>query len=235
MAQGVDGNWYGYFGDKTQVPLADESSYLNFGTDSDPTIYKGDWAEASNVYKNQAGSPQNVATNYPTLSSWNGTGTVNMVANAGVGQIGIAQADWPVIQLYDFTIGMFDVVLEQAGADEVVTLDFNSADLDDYASLTLDRSSASQESEIHLVITDNQLNIDPTAEDIVSFWVGGSSLTNGVSWMNRTTTWGDTDYIAYSNAFDDNGKLIINNATNGGASILANDATLDASLYLTIK
>jgi hypothetical protein len=75
MAQGVDGNWYGYFGDKTQVPLADESSYLNFGTDSDPTIIKGDWAEASNVYKNQAGSPQNVATNYPTLSAWNNTGT----------------------------------------------------------------------------------------------------------------------------------------------------------------
>ena len=31
----------------------------------------------------------------------------------------------------------------------------------------------------------------------------------------------------YDNTFDDNGKLIINNATNGGKSILANDATLD--------
>ena len=228
MAQGVDGNWYGYFGDKTQVPLADEASYLNFGTDSDPTISSGDWAEASNVYKNQAGSPQNVATNYPVLSNWNNTDATNLGdLTYSIGQIGVAQADWPIIQLYDFTIGEFDVVYEQAGPDEVVSLDFDSADLDDYASLTLDRNSASQESDIHLVITDNQLNIDPTAEDIVSFWVGGSSTTNGVSWMNRTTTWADTDYIAYNNAFDDNGLLLITNATNGGTSILANDATLD--------
>ncbi len=87
------------------------------------------------------------------------------------GQIGIQSADqWPFIQLYDLTIENFDVVYEQAGADEVVSLNYNSADLDDYASLTLDRKGASQGSDIHLVITDNQLNIDPTAEDIVIFY-----------------------------------------------------------------
>ena len=71
--------------------------------------------------------------------------------------------------MYDLTIENFDVVYEQAGADEVVSLNYDSGDLDDYASLTLDRNSASQGSDIHLVITDNQLNIDPTAEDIVIF------------------------------------------------------------------
>ena len=69
-------------------------------------------------------------------------------------------------------IETFDVVLEQAGADEVVTLNYDSADLDDFASLTLDRNSASQESDIHLTITDNQLNIDPTGKDVVIFYVG---------------------------------------------------------------
>ena len=37
------------------------------------------------------------------------------------------------------TIENFDVVLEQAGPDEVVSLNYDSSDLDDYASLTLDR------------------------------------------------------------------------------------------------
>jgi hypothetical protein len=97
--------------------------------------------------------------------------------------------------------------------------------MDDYASLVLDRNSASQESDVHLLITDNQLNIDPTAEDIVSFYV--ASGDEGVSWMNRTTTWGATDYIAFDNSFDDNGKLIINNATNGGLSVLTNIVTAD--------
>ena len=150
MIQGIDGNWYGYFGDKTNVPLADGSSYLEYGTDSDPTITDGDWAEANNVYKQgtaAAGTTMTVITNYPTLSNYNNTDSTNPDTKFSIGQIGIAEADWPVIQLYDFSIGMFDVVYEQAGADEVVTLDYNSADLDDYASLVLDRNSASQGSE----------------------------------------------------------------------------------------
>jgi hypothetical protein len=144
--------------------------------------------------------------------------------------------------LYDFTIGEFNVVYEQAGADEVVSLDYDSADLDDYASLTLDRSSASQGSEVHLVITDNQLNIDPTAEDIVIFYVSegrAASQDYGVSFTNSTlanTVSGEgyvgADYNAWSNSFDDNGKLIIVNHTNSGTfsageSIFTNDATID--------
>ena len=82
------------------------------------------------------------------------------------------QTTWPFIQTYDLSIETFDVVYEQAGADEVVTLNYNSADLDDYASLELDRNSASQDSDIHLTITDNQLNIDPTGKDVVIFYVG---------------------------------------------------------------
>jgi hypothetical protein len=226
MAQAIDGNWYAYFGDSTQVPLADAAAgYLNFGTDSDPAITEGDWAEATNVYKQVSTTPNTVVTNAPTLSNYNNTDATETVdLKFGIGQIGIAVADWPVIQLYDLTIENFDVVYEQAGANEVVSLNYDSADLDDFASLTLDRSSASQESDIHLVITDNQLNIDPTAEDIVSFYV--STDSEAVSWMNRTTSWGDTDFIATANSFDDNGKLIINNAT-AGSVILTPEATLD--------
>jgi hypothetical protein len=226
MAQGVDGNWYAYFGDETKVEAADAAvNNLNFGINDNPTLSLGDFAEASDVTQ---AATDGVIRNAPTLSSWNGS-----AAHAGTatgydrGQIGVqTAADWPFIQLYDLTIETFDIVYEQAGADERVTLNFNSGDLDDYAGLELDRNGASQQSEIHLVITDNQLNIDPTAEDIVIFYVGTSGQ-EGVSFTNRTDGYASTDYINWSNSFDDNGKLKINNNTSGAGVILANDATLD--------
>jgi hypothetical protein len=244
MAQGVDGNWYGYFGDSTAVPAADiAANNLNYGTDANPTLFTGDVAEATNVfvYNNMLHTNQadGVIRNAPALSAWNGTDIMGSNAarasqsNSTQGQIGVQNGDqWPFIQLYDFTIGQFDVVYEQAGADEVVSLDYNSADLDDFASMTIDRSSASQGSEVHLVITDNQLNIDPTAEDVVIFYVAdgraGTTIPNGVSFTNSTlSTYGNEDFLAFDNTFDDNGKLLITNNTNGGNSIFVNDVTLD--------
>ena len=247
MAQGSDGNWYAYFGDKTKVPAADTAANnLDFGVDANPVIGLG---ESTNIYLN---ATDGVISNPPKLSNFNNTIPNNIGSVAGanahstpadvvysIGQIGVldqatqatdsangfSHNEWPFIQLYDLTIENFDVVLEQAGPDEVVSLNYDSADLDDFASLTIDRSSASQESEIHLVITDNQLNIDPTAEDIVIFYVGTSgeealSFTDG-------TSYAAANFKGFSNTFDDNGKLLINNNTSGAGVILANDATLD--------
>jgi len=86
----------------------------------------------------------------------------------------------------DFTIGTFDIVLEQAGADEVVTLDHETGDIDAFAGLEFDRTSATQGAEIHLTLTDPALNIDPTGEDIVIFKVrnnntGSLSATAGLA------------------------------------------------------
>jgi uncharacterized protein len=251
MVQAVDGNWYGYFGDSTKVPAADKAgNNLNFGVDANPTIVPvrgaaittSFFAEAANVYSynemdwvNQA---DGVLKNVPAMSAYNGTQPlVGAAYNANYtqGQVGVQDSNqWPFIQLYDLTIENFDVVLEQAGADEVVSLNYDSADLDDFASMTLDRNSASQGSDIHLVITDNQLNIDPTAEDIVIFKhaTGATDGVAGVSFTNSTLAdatagYEAADYLAFDNTFDDNGKLLINNATNGGSSVLANDATID--------
>jgi len=231
MAQANDGNWYGYFGDSTAVAAADDQSYFEFGVDTDPTVNLGDFSEATNVYT-QAWSNAaqiNVLTNAPTLSNYNNT-LANQATTPefGVGQIGVAHVDWPFIQLYDLSIENFDVRYEQAGADEVVSLNYVSADVDDYASLTLDRNSGTQGANVHLTITDNQLNIDPTAEDIVTFYVGASvDSSNGVSWNNRTATITVTDYIAYDNNFGDNGRLLINNSTNGNDSVLQGQNTID--------
>jgi hypothetical protein len=249
MVQAADGNWYGYFGDSTKVPAADKAANnLNFGIDANPVIVNQEgtaitatfFAEAANVYSYNTANPDRAAgviKNAPAMSAYNGT-SVNQFGTYGAnytqGQVGVQNANqWPFIQLYDLTIEDFDVVLEQAGADEVVSLTWDT--LEDYASLELDRQGASQGSEVHLVITDNQLNIDPTAEDIVIFYtnsdgrgVGGE----GVSFTNSTLAdasagYVGADYLAFDNTFDDNGKLLINNATNGGSSIFIGDITLD--------
>jgi hypothetical protein len=232
MAQAVDGNWYGYFGDDTAIsavtPGAVGTQGIMFGTDSAPTVAEGDFNEATSVF-NQDGRGGSSIQNAPSLSNFNKTDSTQGAANTsgqyyGIGQIGIKAATWPVIQTYDLSIETFDVVYEQAGADEVVTLNYNSADLDDYASLSLDRNSASQESDIHLDITDNQLNIDPTGEDIVIFYTEPGS--EGVSWANKTSTISVTAYVAYDNSFDENGKLTIDNDT-AGTNILTMDTTND--------
>jgi len=238
MAQGADGNWYGYFGDSTAVPSADETdNNLDFGLDVDPTHV--DVSAASNVYIN---ATQGVIKNAPALSNWNNTineqSLINSIASVyGVGQIDVNpfsddiggnDQEWPFIQLYDFTIGNFDVVYEQAGADEVVSLDYNSADLDDFSGLELDRNSASQGSELHLTITDNQLNIDPTAEDIVIFYVETGS--EGVSFTNSSGH-KTSDYKAWSNTFDENGKLIIKNNTNSAAVAVLNSTATSDDVY----
>ena len=119
MAQGVDGNWYGYFGDKTTVAAADTAANnLDFGTDADPLLVIGDWTEANNVFHSAAAG---VVSNAPELSNFNKTNTATALYDPyGVGQIGVSNAQWPIIQLYDLTIENFDVVYEQAGADERV-------------------------------------------------------------------------------------------------------------------
>jgi hypothetical protein len=95
-----------------------------------------------------------VISNYPALSNFNGTwqgagsggstqGSPNGDGSYHVnGQIGItsgAGGEWPFIQTFDFTLGDFDVRLEQAGADEVVILDFDI--MEDYLGIELDRIS----------------------------------------------------------------------------------------------
>jgi hypothetical protein len=251
MAQASDGNWYGYFGEITAVRKADNTSNnLDFGTTTAVGVVTN---TTGPVFSNQAldGKGGGVLNAAPTILS-NHTGT-----NALNGQIGLVVAghrdmgvaasvdldavnEWPFIQTYDFTQGEFEVIFEKAGADEVVVLDYNNSDLDDFSGITLDRSAATQGANIHLTITDNQLNIDPTAEDVVIFYTDGSGGTNnaGVSFTNSTTGFmGTSNYLAYNNDFSDNGVLLINNNTNSASNIVLNMTRgtaddLDADHYL---
>ena len=252
LAQGLDGNWYGYFGDKTDiatlaVDYAAGNTLLNFTAASDPktstsgtVITTYDSATYASIL-----SGGGVIDNPPALSNWNSTDNALCVS---CGQIGMDSSFWPFIQAFDFTQGDFDVKLEQAGADEVVTLDHNNADLDDYASLTLDRTSATQDAQVMLFIVDQQLNIDPTDEDVVIFKVADSATasTSSVAWTNGTIPFQMSDGGTMSEAssvsggyhaagtghgFGDNGKLLIDmNPTGADVAVLEKDATADDTI-----
>jgi hypothetical protein len=144
MAQGLDGNWYGYFADSTDVAdVANDGSPLVFGTAADANISYGGLLGTQTIiptydtttYYNgtqATGNFSGVIDNPPALSNWNGTDGTTCTA---CGQIGMNSTQWPFLQTFDFTQEDFDVILEQAGTDEVVTLEHNNNDLDDYASL----------------------------------------------------------------------------------------------------
>ena len=234
MAQASDGNWYGYFGELLAVRKADlADNNLNFGTATAVGVVANTTGPVYSAM-GQGGGVLNDApkylSNHTVTSALNGQigldvgGDRLMGANSGA--LALNADEWPFIQTFDFSQGEFEVIFEKAGADEVVVLDYNNADLDDFSGITLDRSSATQGADIHLTITDNQLNIDPTAEDKVIFYVGtntGTSDFRGVSFTNGT--WAfilDSVYKGYNNDFGDNGILKINNNTNSAANVVLN-------------
>jgi hypothetical protein len=227
MAQASDGNWYAYFGNYDDVvdshytgnniTYGSSNAIASISNTTSVTLFSGLEDEHYPL------------TNAPVkLSNHTGTNLLN-------GQIGLdvtgddnmnpdnaklvaagAEDEWPFISLFDLTeVDKFDIILEQAGADEVVTLDYDSSDMDKVAELILDRNSASPGSEVHMTINDAQLNIDPTAEDTVIFRVTTGS--EGLSFTNGTLTT-TSIYKAYGNNFDDNGKLIINVNPNSAAN-----------------
>jgi len=292
LAQGADGYWYAYIVEANEVAKADANANIDFGVQSAPIGVTFD--PAITPYHTVG-----VIGQAPALSIIDLDG--GFVDGAESGQIGINPTQWPIVQALDFTLENIDIKLEQPGADEIVSLKHDNDDIDDYAGIELDRNAAHNNAELHLTITDQALNLDPTTEDVVVFDVtpgsesvsfkmtsdyglvqtltvgdvagtgyttgdsitvaGGvtatvtatdgvvNSLTIGSPGDGTITTDGDevatttTDggdntltvdytinsgYNAFSNGFDDNGKLIIDYDTQGtGIDVLTNDATLD--------
>jgi len=102
---------------------------------------------------------------------------------------------WPFIQLYDFNpTGTVVVKYSRGGGTQSVTLNYDV--VDDYASLSLDRTTYPGGAEVHFTITDTWLDIDPTDQDSWSWDVVDASGDSG----ERS---GAT--AIYYQAFDENG------------------------------
>ena len=259
MAQGVDGYWYAYIGAYGYIDTSGDDDYdstsnnLDYGVEvadnligQDHLGVAGGTGSTVTHYSSQVmlGAVAGTIANPPVLSDYNNTANtggaptdMNYDQTSTVGQIGINSTEWPFIQLFDFTQGDFDIILEQAGSDEVVTLDYDSSGLDGYASIVVDRLSAPQNAQVHLEIFDQALNIDPTNEDIVIFYVDSTQAENSletVSFTNGTVPNGAASdfttnhYLAETMNFGDNGVLKINYNTNSvDNDVFTNDATLD--------
>jgi hypothetical protein len=107
----------------------------------------------------------------------NKTLTLNAVPAVPLGQIGIVDRNaFPFIQLYSFTAGGDAKIVYNigGGSPQTVTLEFDDA-LDDHATQSADRASYAAGSDVHLTISDNWLNVDPTDEDS---WTFGANSTN---------------------------------------------------------
>ena len=113
------------------------------------------------------------------------------------GQIGVF-ADWPVIQVYEFKD---DSPVDITHNAETVTLRYK-ADHGDLASIRVDRADVPAGGQVHVAISDVQLNLNPTKDDV---WY---------MWANGTTTYGDFNPEAtdWQDIFrGDTGRLAIDN------------------------
>ncbi|MCJ8305456.1 MAG: hypothetical protein HRU07_00210 [Nitrosopumilus sp.] len=124
-------------------------------------------------------------------------GNVPAVSTNPVGVIEIA---WPFIQLYSLNpTGNVIIQYNKGGGAQSVTLTFDT--VDNFVSLSLDRSVYPQGSEVHITVTDLWLNIDPTDEDSWTFGTSGTISTN-------------------YQVFDENGAAVGNATSNTDANLL---------------
>ncbi len=182
MAQSNTGKWYAYVAsDELTSEVSDMlGPFTYFAADEAAFIgYGGSGAEFFFVGAGQFLSAKE-------LGGRNG------------GQIGVSNFDWPVIQVYGFKD---DSPVDITHDAETVTLRYE-ADLSDLASIRVDRADVPAGGQVHVAISDVQLNLNPTKDDV---WY---------MWANGTTTYGDVNPEAtdWQDIFrGDTGRLAINN------------------------
>ncbi|HXV38805.1 MAG TPA: hypothetical protein VD699_04470 [Nitrosopumilaceae archaeon] len=174
-----------------------------------------------------AGSPNvNVVREEKSLNTNPATGN-------GAGQLDLTVAAWPFIQLYDFNpTGSVEIKYNKGGGTQTTTLTFDT--MDTYAKLSLDRSTYTTGSEVHVTLVDGQLNIDPTDEDSWTFGTAAPFQTRYQLFNENGATEGDVaggsnDISASLTAlmFEDNGIVKLNGNVQGGPSIVDLDANND--------
>lgn len=234
MVQATDGNWYAYIADLTMAKNADKlsnvaSTGLDFGSGcnaaSAATAGGISFSDTEGVFFHNAptgatgpGTLSTVCALPITAVATNNVIRENKTATlAGTGpgvlkgQIGITGNTFPFIQLYSFTAGGDAKIVYNigGGSPQTVTLEFDDS-LDDWATLSKDRASYPQGADLHMTISDNWLNVDPTDEDS---WTFGANVTN-------TTT-------VYQ-AYDENGALAGAKVTGGTPDLIGNLTTINA-------
>ena len=227
MVQATDGYWYAYVANNASIGVIDDVTDgttaldgigLDFGTycpqDRTDGLFNDVGSEASgDVYVSGEGT----CTTAPDDSGLNvlrSAKTLNTAQDIGNTDL-ILENHWPFIQTFSFADDAdVDVVYSGGGASQNINLTYD-ADMDDFADYSLDRTSYPHGADVHLTISDNQLNIDPTDEDVWTFDTnGGNEAYYYVFNGNGEQGNGITNPTNYADALDaasfgDNGFLFI--------------------------
>ena len=234
MVQAVDGNWYGYFADRDQARLADETVHaagvsgegLDFGAFCSPGTdigddFRLDVSDTDGIAVPSASGGSHGTTSLGPIVD-DCTGTIEFGFDMNVlrrakevnfgnssfipkGQIGINPDAWPFIQLFVLPPrGTVIVQYNKAGSLQTVELTFAPM-ADELANLELDRDRYPRQAQIYATITDFQLNIDPTDEDS---WTFATNAANG-------------RFGVYYQVFDSNGFQAADAVDNGTINILS--------------
>ena len=224
--QSTDGNWYAYIVEKNMAEKAGTALFgtAGFSTDtSDTEPFNAGNTDAEAVYADAdivVRQPKEVDASATTL-------------------------DWPVVQAFAFAVdGDVTISYSKGGNPQSITLKFLN-DPDDYANLSLDRSSYPAGADVHMTITSLAHNIDPTDEDS---WTYNATSGEGVYYMFDENGGSGANSSAgiyldlVDLTFDDSGTLKIdtnpNNATSGPIIQFQNNADQDkpnaTSTFVTI-
>ncbi|MEC4849345.1 MAG: hypothetical protein RI100_09180 [Nitrosarchaeum sp.] len=253
MVQAVDGNWYGYFADKTMAQTADQTVVgkttgegLDFGTFCssatllDPSNLNVTVSETVGIAVGAqvTGGTQGTTSPFTACTGFNATDTQNVIreqkaangfpTSARVGQIGIDADVWPFIQLYTLSAGG-NVVIQynKGGGVQTTTLTFDT--VDQFSSVSLDRTAYPRTSQVHTTITDLWLNVDPTDEDSWTFGTNSTNSEKGTYYQvfnENGDSDGDQQALGVINIdsvlgalmCEDNCRLLVNTNTQGATN-----------------
>lgn len=188
MAQATDGNWYGYFGDRSQIMLADSlvglSGYgLDFGEfcqntsaitgahsiQSSGIVIPRDISSASNGVDTIGLCNGEISSSDPVVNNVLRDPPALNPQSTFLGQIGVDSDSWPFVQLYDFDIGSaVDVKYVKEDEDNEITeqtVELRFDENTNIVKLEIENEEYRSGDDVKLTITDPFLNVDPTEID----------------------------------------------------------------------
>ena len=138
---------------------------------------------------------------------------VNANFLTGAPELRAENLDWPFVQVYDLD-GDVEITTDR---DQSVTLDYD--DHSDIATISVDRNDVPAGGQVHITISDFQLNLDPTADDAWILNADGSFAYNNV---NATVEGGDD--VPATIAFDGNNGVFGISGSDADMVVFDNDA-----------
>ncbi|MCV0413018.1 hypothetical protein [Nitrosarchaeum sp.] len=181
-----------------------------------------------------------------TATNNNSTGIMNVVREPKsinvqltgdtAGQIGLGTGAsdtndatlWPFVQLYSLSAGGNVIVkYNKGGGAQTTTLTFDT--VDQFAGVSLDRTTYTQTSQVHVTVTDLWLNVDPTDEDSWTFGTSTNATSKGTYYQVFNEN-GDLDGAAKAGGVinidsslgslmcEDNCRLLVNLNKQGSAN-----------------